>query len=87
MSDMVRRIAAYAAAQISAADYFNKAVEGAPEDTDLLFNLGMVLAESDTPADALPYLQRFVRDAPRERYARDIARVRATIGRLERGGR
>jgi hypothetical protein len=58
-----------------------------PREYDLLFNLGMILADSRTPADALPYLRRFVQEAPRDRYAGDIARVRATIERLERNGR
>ena len=39
-------------------------------DYDLLFNLGVVLAEGPTPREALPYLERFVREAPRDRYAR-----------------
>jgi len=55
-----------------------------PRDYDLLFNLAMVLADSDTPREAIPYLQRFAREAPPERYARDIARVRARLARLER---
>jgi len=55
-----------------------------PRDYDLLFNLAMVLADSDMPAEAIPYLQRFAREAPSERYARNIARVRATLARLER---
>jgi superkiller protein 3 len=55
-----------------------------PHDYDLLFNLGMVIAESDHPADALPYLTRFLREAPRDRYARDFARVEAAIVRARR---
>jgi hypothetical protein len=47
----------------------------------------MILADSRTPADALPYLRRFAQEAPRDRYAGDLARVRATIERLERSGR
>src|SRR5262249_6133093 len=54
-----------------------------PGDYDLLFNLGMVLADSDAPARAIPYLQRFAREAPPDRYAPDIVRVRATLRRLE----
>src|SRR5262249_1873604 len=50
-----------------------------PADYDLLFNLGMVLADTNRPGDALPYLERFVREAPRDRYARDVPRVEATI--------
>jgi len=48
----------------------------------------MLLADSDTPAAAIPYLQRFVREAPRDRYAADIGRVQATLARLQvRSGR
>jgi arylsulfatase A-like enzyme/Tfp pilus assembly protein PilF len=54
-----------------------------PRDYDLLYNLGVVLAESRRPADALPYLERFVREAPPDRYADDLPRVRAIIGRLK----
>ena len=53
-----------------------------PRDLDLLFNLGMLLAESPHPPDALPYLERFVREAPRDRYAGDVARVQAVIRRV-----
>jgi arylsulfatase A-like enzyme/Flp pilus assembly protein TadD len=55
-----------------------------PRDYDLLFNLAMVLADSDMPAEAIPYLQRFAREAPPEHYARDIVRVRARLARVER---
>jgi arylsulfatase A-like enzyme/Flp pilus assembly protein TadD len=53
-----------------------------PRDYDLLFNLGMILADSPRPADAVPFLERFVREAPRDRYARDIPRVQATLARI-----
>ena len=55
-----------------------------PREYDLLFNLGMLLADSGTPADAIPYLQRFEREAPRDRYAGDIARVQSTLARVRR---
>jgi arylsulfatase A-like enzyme/tetratricopeptide (TPR) repeat protein len=55
-----------------------------PGDYDLLFNLGMLLSDTDHPADALPYLQRFVSEAPRDRYARDLRRVRAAIAKASR---
>jgi tetratricopeptide (TPR) repeat protein len=53
-----------------------------PRDYDLLFNLGTVLAESANPREALPYLERFVREAPRDRYARDLAQVEALIRKV-----
>jgi arylsulfatase A-like enzyme/Flp pilus assembly protein TadD len=55
-----------------------------PREYDLLFNLGMLLADSGTPSDAIPYLQRFEREAPRDRYASDIARVQSTLARVRR---
>jgi arylsulfatase A-like enzyme/Flp pilus assembly protein TadD len=58
-----------------------------PRDYDLLFNLAMVLAASPTPAASLPYLRRFEREAPRDRYASDIARVHLLLARLERAAR
>ena len=53
-----------------------------PHDYDLLFNVGSVLADANRPAEALPYLERFVREAPRDRYARDLPRVEAAIARM-----
>jgi choline-sulfatase len=68
----------------AAADAWRRAERLRPHDYDLLFNLGMVLADGDRPADALPYLRRFVREAPRDRYARDVPRVEAAIARASR---
>jgi Flp pilus assembly protein TadD len=51
-------------------------------DYDLLFNLAMALADSGRAADALPYLDRFLAEAPPDRYAADLARIRAVRGRL-----
>jgi arylsulfatase A-like enzyme/tetratricopeptide (TPR) repeat protein len=68
----------------AAVEAWRRAERLLPGNYDLLFNLGMVLADDGSPTDALPYLQRFVRDAPTAHYANDIARVRSTIARLER---
>ena len=54
-----------------------------PRDYDTLFNLGIVLAEKPEPADALPYLRRFVAEAPRDRYGHDLGRAAALIDRIE----
>jgi arylsulfatase A-like enzyme/Flp pilus assembly protein TadD len=48
-----------------AIDAWRRAERLLPRDYDLLFNLGMLSADRDTPANAVPYLQRFVREAPR----------------------
>jgi arylsulfatase A-like enzyme/Flp pilus assembly protein TadD len=66
----------------AAIDAWQHAERLRPRDYDLLFNLGTVVAESDHPRDALPYLERFVREAPRDRYARDIPRIEATIKKI-----
>ena len=66
----------------AAIDAWRHAERLRPRDYDLLFNLGMVLAESSVPGDALPYLDRFAREAPRARYAGDLTRVRARIAKV-----
>jgi arylsulfatase A-like enzyme/Flp pilus assembly protein TadD len=58
-----------------------------PDDYDLLFNLAMVLSETSAPSTAIPYLRRFVREAPPDRYRVDITQVRSVLQRLERDGR
>jgi len=70
----------------AAIDAWKRAERLLPRDYDLLFNLATSMAEGPSPRDALPYLQRFVREAPAERYAADISRVRQTIAKLERAG-
>ncbi len=65
-----------------AVDAWRRAERLLPGDYDLLFNLGMTLADSDHPQEALPYLLRFAREAPRDRYAGDMASVRARIQHL-----
>ena len=68
-------------------DAWRRAEPLLPHDYDLLFNLGMLLADSDTPAAATPYLQRFLREAPRPRYARDVAGVEKALARVQTGRR
>ena len=53
-----------------------RAAELAPGDHDLLFNLGTVAAELGETERARPALERFVEQAPPERYALDIERAR-----------
>lgn len=50
-----------------------------PGNFDVLFNLGMVLADGPAPGEARPYLERFLREAPRDRYRADLARVAARL--------
>jgi len=68
----------------TAIDAWQHAERLRPRDFDLLFNLGMVLADSGRGAEALPYLTRFIQEAPRDRYARDFPRVEAAIAKARR---
>jgi Tfp pilus assembly protein PilF len=54
-----------------------------PRDYDLLFNLGILTAQGKNPQAAIPYLQRFIAEAPRDRYAADIADVQSELMRLQ----
>jgi choline-sulfatase len=66
-----------------AIEAWQHAVALEPRDFDTLFNLGIVLAEKPEPAAALPYLRRFVAEAPRDQYGRDLVRAAALIDRIE----
>ncbi len=56
-------------------------VELEPRDFDTVYNLGVLLAETGRRTEAIPYLQRFLAEAPRDRYARDFPRIRALLAR------
>jgi tetratricopeptide (TPR) repeat protein len=71
----------------AALDAWQRAERLLPRDYDLLFNLGMLASRGRQPAAAVPYLERFVREAPRPRYERDIQTVQQTLARLERSGK
>ena len=62
---------------------WQQVVELEPQDFDTLYNLGVMLTEAGRPAEALPYLRRFLADAPRDRYAQDLPRVRALLARAD----
>jgi arylsulfatase A-like enzyme/Flp pilus assembly protein TadD len=53
-----------------------------PQDFDLLYNLGMLLAAGERPAEAAPYLARFLEEAPPVKYARDRPTVASTLRRV-----
>jgi tetratricopeptide (TPR) repeat protein len=50
-------------------------------DVDTLFNLGSLLRQRSRASEAVPYLERFLREAPKALYSKDIARVQAWLGR------
>jgi arylsulfatase A-like enzyme/Tfp pilus assembly protein PilF len=58
-----------------AIEHWRRAVELDPANFDALFNLGTELVNAGRPAEARPYLERFVRAAPPAFYARDIERI------------
>lgn len=65
-----------------AVEAWERAVSLAPDDFDLLFNLGLVAAEIGNEARARSALERFVAAAPPERYEKDVARARDLLVRL-----
>ncbi len=67
----------------AAIDAWTRAERLRPGDYDLLYNLGVALSENNRRAEALPYLERFVREAPPDRYRDDLPRVRALIARAK----
>jgi len=58
------------------------AVLADPRQYDALFNIGLVAARSGHPDQARKALDQFVRTAPPERYARDIATARQALSQL-----
>lgn len=67
-----------------AADAWRHVLAIEPGDFDTLYNLGTLLNDAGQGEAAIPHLRRFAADAPRDRYAADLARVRALLVRLER---
>lgn len=65
-----------------AVEAWERAVDLAPDDFDLLFNLGIVAAQIGDATRARRALERFVAGAPAERYGRDLARARDLLRRL-----
>jgi Flp pilus assembly protein TadD len=64
-----------------AIEHWKRAVEANPREWDTVFNLGLVLRQRGREVEARPYLERFVRDAPKALYGPDIARIAASLGR------
>jgi arylsulfatase A-like enzyme/Flp pilus assembly protein TadD len=62
-----------------AIDDLKQAVALDPREYDALYNLGMALYEAGRRDEARPFLERFTRDAPRARYAQDIASVQSML--------
>jgi arylsulfatase A-like enzyme/Tfp pilus assembly protein PilF len=69
---------------VRSVESWRRAVELNPGLFDALYNLAIALADS-SPREAVPYLERFIREAPTERYRADIDRVRDMLRRIESG--
>ena len=61
---------------------WRRAVDLDPTNYDALYDLGLQLLRAGRPAEARPYLDRFVSTAPRSLYGRDIEEIRAVLTRL-----
>jgi arylsulfatase A-like enzyme/Tfp pilus assembly protein PilF len=61
-----------------AIEYWRRAVETDPRQFDALFNLAMALSDR-SPREAVPYLERFAREAPPLRYRADVEKARAML--------
>ncbi len=76
--------AALAASDVTgAADAWARAVALDPHDFDTLYNLGVLFTDAGRGAEGAPFLRRFLEEAPRDRYAADLPRVRAMLARME----
>jgi arylsulfatase A-like enzyme/Flp pilus assembly protein TadD len=60
--------------------HWQDALQLDPTLYDALFNVGVTLWDAGRRGEARPYLERFEREAPAERYAADIARIRTMLG-------
>lgn len=65
-----------------AVEYWNRAVAIDPRQYDALLNIGRVEGHAGHTAEARAALERFVRTAPRERYAAEIAAARQALNSL-----
>jgi len=68
-----------------AVESWNKAVAIDPRQYDALFNIGLVERRAGHQAEARAALTRFIKTAPRDRYAADIAIARQALAGLGSG--
>lgn len=60
----------------AAIEAWTRAVALEPRNYDALFNLAVMLRQQGRIAEARPHIERFLREAPRDRYARDVDLLR-----------
>jgi choline-sulfatase len=58
-----------------------RALDLDPRLYDTLYNLALALEAAGRHAEARPHIERFVREAPQPRYAREVAELRALLAR------
>ena len=63
----------------AAIEYWRRAVQLDRTNYDALFNLATELLNAGRTAEARPYVEQFVRTAPRALYARDVERLGAVL--------
>jgi arylsulfatase A-like enzyme/Flp pilus assembly protein TadD len=63
-----------------------RSVELNPRQFDTLYNLGTLLTQLNLFEEAIPYLEQFVRTAPKDRYGADIPKVQFLIDQLRAAG-
>jgi arylsulfatase A-like enzyme/Tfp pilus assembly protein PilF len=68
----------------AAIEYWKKAVARDPQNYDALYNVATELVADGRPAEARPYLERFVQTAPGSFYASDIRRLREVLAHIPR---
>lgn len=67
--------------EADAIEEWRKALAIEPKLYDALYNIGTTLWDAGRRDDARPFLDRFVQEAPRQRYAPDIDRLRKLLAR------
>ena len=65
-----------------ALESWKRAVAVDPKQYDALFNIGLVAGNAGRYDESRRALEQFVRTAPKERYAQDIARARSALQAL-----
>ena len=85
--NMLGVIAAQEGRPEEAIERWRRGVTLDPNDYQTLFNLGVTLRKQGREAEARPFLEAYLRVAPRGLEARDIARVREWLGHAPASGR
>ena len=64
-----------------AVEAWRRALELEHRNYDLLFNIAALLHDHGRASDARPYIERFLREAPPDRYPREVAMLRAWLAK------